>query len=543
MWTNDSRSFPLSLKSHDRYGTRRVVQSSAVILVEMNLDHVLDINEGQLVSDRAAMAEAFEKARNSGRPIVIHFHGGLVSRNSALNGAPALQAFYETKGNAYPIIPVWKTGAWEVVQNIWPQLAAEALFKILVDRVTGFVHAQMKDFVGSRSLSVERSLGRVTEEAMADSSTGDGDFTQAFLGLDVNAVRGNPGLELTEFQLASIEQELQTDTELNQAIDAVLQGANMPVDNNSRAPGIAPATQPLPTLADPDALKELQGDANTRSLSLSAATAVVIIVAKVIGRFVHKSDHGLHATVVEEVLRKFYLGAAGSTAWSKMKEYAADAFASGTADAAGTELIEELKLVPAGQRVMLVGHSAGSIFILDLLKHYIGNPGRFEIVFLAPAATVAVFKNGLVDRQKLLANSAGGHLKFRMYSMNDKFESKDTLVRNVPHLGDLTWFYPRSLLYLISGILEQDSKGKDVVDAAVAGLQRVYQPAYRIAADGEITAVRDFVEGQADRRVWSVQDHPDLRFRSNSTSHGGFGAPVAGNTSMESIAALLSSDW
>jgi hypothetical protein len=509
----------------------------------MNLDHVLDINEGQLVSDRAAMAKAFENARDSGKPIVIHFHGGLVSRNSALTGAPALQDFYETKGNAYPIIPVWKTGAWEVVQDIWPQLAAEALFDILVDRVTGFVHAQMRDSIGSRSLSVERSLGRVTEEVVADSSAGDGDFTRAFLGLDVNVVRGNPDLQLTEFQASSIEMELQTDSELNRIINAVLQGSNMPIDNNARALGIAPAIQPITSLADPDALKELQGDANSRSLSLSAASAVVAIVAKVIGRFVHKSDHGLHATVVEEVLRKFYLGAVGASAWCKMKQYAADAFAAGTEEAAGSALIEELELVPAGQRVMLVGHSAGSIFILELLKHYTGNHGRFEIVFLAPAASIALFNDGLVDRQKLLAISASGSLKFRMYSMNDKFESKDTLVRNAPFLGDLTWFYPRSLLYLISGILEQDMKGKDVVDASISGMHRVYQRDYRAAANGEIIAARDFIEGQEERRVWSVKDHPDLRFRSNSISHGGFGAPVAGNTSMESVAALLRSDW
>lgn len=87
----------------------------------------------------------------------------------------------------------------------------------------------------------------------------------------------------------------------------------------------------------------------------------------------------------------------------------------------------------------------------------------------------------------MLAVDKDGKPKFRMYSMNDKFESKDTLVRNVPVLGDLTWFYPRSLLYLISGILEKDADG-DVVDAAIAGLQRVYLPAYRNAATTEISA-------------------------------------------------------
>ena len=58
--------------------------------MEMDLDHVLDIDEGRLVSDRTAMAKAFANAGQSGKPIIVHFHGGLVSRNSALAGAPSL---------------------------------------------------------------------------------------------------------------------------------------------------------------------------------------------------------------------------------------------------------------------------------------------------------------------------------------------------------------------------------------------------------------------------------------------------------------------
>ena len=128
-----------------------------------------------------------------------------------------------------------------------------------------------------------------------------------------------------------------------------------------------------------------------------------------------------------------------------------------------------------------------------------------------------------------------------MFSMNDRFECRDTLVRHVPMMGDLTWFYPRSLLYLISGILEQE-EGKEVVDAAIAGLQRDYDPSFRLA-DPDIAQARDFIQSDPARRVWSVQDHSDARFRSNSTSHGGFAAPVAGNTTMESVAAILRQDW
>jgi hypothetical protein len=507
----------------------------------MDLDHVLDVDEGRLISGRDAMAKAFENARKSNKPIVVHFHGGLVSRDSALARAPALQTFYESAG-AYPVIPVWKTGAWEVAQDIWMKIAAEALFKILVDRVAGFAHARLKDVVGARSMSVERSLGKVTDEVVAESATGDGDFPQEFLGIDLNAVRGNPELELTDFQRMSMEGHLQGDAELNLVVDAVLQGAGLGIEEGARGPGGFRAPQPIASVADREALKTLQGEANTRSLGIGAALAVVKIVAKVIGRFISNSDHGFHATVVEEVLRAFYLDGVGQEAWSKMKEYAAEAFLTSTTNAAGLALIEEIKKIPQTQRLMLVGHSAGAIFISQILKNYDGGAKRFEIAFLAPASTIALFVEAVIDKQPLLAVNKAGKPKFRMFSMNDKFESKDTLVRNVPVLGDLTWFYPRSLLYLISGILERDAHG-DVVDAAISGLQRIYLPAYRSAGSAEIEQAREFTENHAERRVWSVQNHPDDRFRSNSTSHGGFGAPVPGNTTMESVAALLVRDW
>ena len=493
------------------------------------------------MSGRTAMAQAFEKARNSKKPVVIHFHGGLVSRDSALAGAPELERFYRDAG-AYPIIPVWKTGPWEVAQDIWLKIAAEALFKILVDRVTGFVHARIKDLMGSRSMSMERSLGPVTAGVLADSATGDGDFTADFLGLDVKQIRGQEDLALTQFQEMSLQAAIQTDTELNLVVDAVLQGANLEVDDGARALGAPKAPVPLPSVADPAALQELRGEANTRGLGIGTAVAVIKIISSVINRFIGKSDHGLHATVVEEVLRKFYLGGIGAAAWNKIKEYASDAFDDKTVEAAGSALLEEIKKIPAEQRLMLVGHSAGSIFICQLLKYFDGIEKRFEVVFLAPAATVELTVGEVVAREQRLAVSKDGRLCFRMYSMSDKFESRDTLVRNVPLLGDLTWFYPRSLLYLISGILEQD-KGADVVDAAIFGLQRMYVPGWRSAADPTMTKARDFIDKSPERRVWAVQDHPDARFRSNSTSHGGFGAPVTGNTSMESVAALLSQGW
>ena len=487
------------------------------------------------------MSKAFLNAAQAGKRVVVHFHGGLVSRDSALAGAPAMQSFYE-KAGAYPIIPVWKTGPWEVAQNIWVQIAAEALFKILVDRVTGFVHARMQDFLGTRSLSIERTLGKVTDDVLAQSSTGIGDFTVEFLQLDVNIARGDEELALRAFQEKSIEAAVRGDAELNRVVDAVLQGANLEVEQGARSIDVARASVAIESVADRDALLNLQGDANTRGLGLGTAFAVIQIVGKVIKRFIRRSDHGLHATVVEEVLRGFYVGGIGVAAWAKMKEYTQLACAAATPNAAGLAMIEEFRKLPANQRVMLAGHSAGSIFICEMFKHLDAHSRPFEVTFMAPAVSIQLFNQSIGARPQLLRVNGTGQTNFRMFSMNDSYERRDTLVRNVPVLGDLTWFYPRSLLYLISGILEQ-TKTDENVDAQILGLQRVYDPSYRIASDGDVTAARTFIEGHGERRVWSVQSNADVRFQANSTSHGGFAAPVAGNTTMESVAAILKQDW
>jgi pimeloyl-ACP methyl ester carboxylesterase len=447
-----------------------------------------------------------------------------------------LQKFYEDSG-AYPFIPVWNTGPVAVLQDIWVRIAQETLFRILLDRVTGLVHARMSDFVGSRGGGVDRTLGPVTVAV-----AGEGDFPAAYLNLNLDSVRGKEELALREFQEESIKAQMETDVELNTAVDAVLRGANLPVAAGSRAPGINSQNQSVPSLADTAALEPLQKDANTRGLGLGTAVAVLKIVVKVIGRFIRRADHGLHATVVEEVLRAFYLGSVGTAAWSKMKDYTQWAFSATTTNASGIALIEELQKIPAAQRVMLVGHSAGSIFISELLQHFPDSDRKFEVVFLAPAVTVELFVQAVVQRQHLLAKNPAGNPLFRMYTMNDFYESRDVLVRNVPVFGDLNWFYPRSLLYLISGILEETA-GKEVVDAAITGLQRVYDPTYRSAAVAEVAEARAFVEGPADRRVWAVAGSTDPRMRSNSTSHGGFGSPDSTNMTMLSVAALLSAGW
>jgi len=122
--------------------------------------------------------------------------------------------------------------------------------------------------------------------------------------------------------------------------------------------------------------------------------------------------------------------------------------------------------------------------------------------------------------------------------MSDENEQKDFLIRGLPVVGDLPWFYPRSLLYLISGILEQDA-----VDADVLGLQRFNQPNYWNADDEFVKAAKEFCAAGTDRICWSVTTGYNNKLQSNSLSHGGFATPGNDNLTMLSIGNVLKTGW
>lgn len=92
---------------------------------------------------------------------------------------------------------------------------------------------------------------------IADSATGNGDFTADFLGIDLNAVRGIPELELNDFQRMRLQESLRGDAELNQVVDGVLQGATLAIEEGARGPSTPRAPGPIASVADRDALVTL----------------------------------------------------------------------------------------------------------------------------------------------------------------------------------------------------------------------------------------------------------------------------------------------
>lgn len=186
------------------------------------------------------------------------------------------------------------------------------------------------------------------------------------------------------------------------------------------------------------------------------------IAYRVIRRHVRGRDHGFYPTVVEELLRELYLANLGAWVWDQMKEKAAAMWLpndglSGDERRVGSYVLEKIAALQAARPnfcVDLVGHSAGSIAICELLRAAAarGVDVRVNtIAFLAPAGRSELGVAELVrhpDRFK----------HFRCYTMLDDYEREDQLVPRV---------YTRSLLYFISGVLEPDE-----VDAPIMGMTR-----------------------------------------------------------------------
>lgn len=222
-----------------------------------------------------------------------------------------------------------------------------------------------------------------------------------------------------------------------------------------------------------------------------------LVLGKVLHRIAQGRDHGFIATIIEELCRHFYLGELGRVFWDQMKKDTGDAFGE---KGGGKLFLEELKKGWQNghqPRIVLVGHSAGAIYICHWLeaveKMQFPEDLKFDLIFLAPACTFTFFADTLRKYQNRIAN-------FRLFGLHDQWEQKER-----------TSLYPHSLLYLISGALE------DEADEPLVGMERFYTgKAYQDFP--AIKQVRDYLTG--DWQVWSEDDRGPGK-ATKAKTHGG----------------------
>ena len=403
-------------------------------------NHKMILSSGRFSgTKRTDLTRAFDTFASSPQKntLILHFHGGLVSEQAAETIAESLSGTFQGAGG-YPLFVIWQSHVHEALRNNWQEIIREEALKILVERTVQFLLGKLDQAPARKGEKVELpAVFTVQDEVAAKQSQGIEPFVER------NAETGKLDEELSPQEKAQFENLLKNDPLLENAGMKLArpEGPELNPELQAELDKASAATQP-----------------GQKGLITSTAliTAGLRIIGRALKRFAGGRDHGLYTTVVEETVRELKGDTIGSLLWRLMKQDTADAFADPEAEFGGTALLKEIdRLWQSGgrPRIVLVGHSAGSIYICNLLKKaatVLPPEVKFDVVFLAPACT---FK--LLDE---VLGTAGDRIRsLRSYGMNDDNERKDAIF---PPL------YLYSLLYFVSGVLE------DEVDSPLVGMER-----------------------------------------------------------------------
>lgn len=468
--------------------------------------------------------------------VVMHFHGGLVDAARGMKIAEGLLPVYAGAG-AYPVFFVWRAGAFEIVRNNLLEIAREELFDRLMRRVLGWAVGKVRgEEEGGRGGTVQRpsqqELGEQlnARKRLTDPDGGSEPFAEEPI---LQPAEPEPGGEGEPFGLTLAEEqqflaEVQTDAELQRQVVGAVAHREMEWTGLEGARGV-PEAEPVPSMIDDDVLAQIaegtddEGARGLVSMTVLARKALQVLRA-VLLRYRTETDSGIYPTVVEEVLRAFYLANAGGALWQAMKQETLDTFAAGHTDRGGDLVLDRLATAyadGAAIKTTLVGHSTGGVFIDNLLtavarSHQEGTRpwpenSQFQVCYLAPACTTQHFAQTLDAASDLIG-------RFRMFTMTDDAEQADRLAGAV---------YPRSLLYLVSGMLERD-RGASAV-APVLGLSRYLASqglerllASELATTSRLDAIRKY-SSQMGRVVLSPTAlDASEGAKSSAISHGAF---------------------
>lgn len=429
-----------------------------------------------------------------GRPgskLLLHLHGGLIDEGAGRAIAERLggngQSSWRLDDDWTQVYVAWRTGIFETIQANWTELVHDdRLYQAILRKLIGFVTRKLglPSFAG-RSAAAYFNLDEMTIQRRI---TGQEDRRDPFRDVDAyvgaSAEAGtratldqaqSPGALALEFQ-----SELARDSSFAAAV-ADLDGVV-----NEGAPGraVLPAADrdrgaAILARLSPERQKELVpqvSPAAGRGI-ISAGIFVIEHAGKIalrcFKRFRDRRDHGLHATIVEELCRELYGDLVGAKVWGMMVRDASDHFEPGRF---GTQLLETIRDNPP-ETIVVTAHSAGSIWASRMLlaMKAAGIDAPINLFLLAPAVRCDLFAQ--------VIDSCGEQIdRCRMITMDDEHERNDAVLGH-----DKGYIYPSSLLYLVSGIFEEQG-AKPYADSPLLGMQRFagvdwLTPAERVATD------------------------------------------------------------
>lgn len=438
-------------------------------------------------------------AQQNKQKIVLYFHGGMVGEHSGMDTAKLITRYINDGTDAHPISFVWETGPVETIRQNLRDIHTTVFFRKLLEKIIKV--AGKKLGIEVDSLGGSRGVGHLSyAEIQAELQT-EAPFEDYSVDIGARSAtdvkEAIPGALELDVE-AELEEEIASDPALLAEIEREKSADELPLLDKEK-------------IEDPT-------DAAARGIFSWARLikAAVAITIKVIRRHLNKRDHGFYPTIMEEIVRELYIADFGAWLWTGMKSKAElmwqqdEAGTSGTDLKTGNYVLGKLKAYADSHpdlSIDLVGHSAGSIAICHLMKQLadrnIDLPVR-HILFMAPACRCELFAETILSQPSRFKH-------FRMFTMRDELETKDRLVWGI---------YTRSLLYFVSGVLEE--KGKKA-DEFILGLQR------HIIGDSPydqfdvLEEIKGFFTTDSTRAVYSASlDDAAPGFRTTALKHGLF---------------------
>src|SRR2546425_10825926 len=108
-------------------------------------DHCIILNDGMLDAmtkdDVGRLFTTLSTAPGRDK-LVVHFHGGLINRQSGMDNAEHLMGYFKDI-SIHQMFFIWETGLLEVLTRNLNQIYQEPIFQQLLMRVTQFTHAKV----------------------------------------------------------------------------------------------------------------------------------------------------------------------------------------------------------------------------------------------------------------------------------------------------------------------------------------------------------------------------------------------------------------
>jgi hypothetical protein len=377
--------------------------------------------------------------------ICFYFHGGLVKEKSGLETARMIAPHLESVGT-YPICFVWETGAVETIKQNIESVSLEVLFEYIRDTAIKYAGETLGVSPGGRGTANIRyseikveiaSAAAMNFEPFSNINSQTTDLVGRGRGVIDNDISDE------EAFIKELKAKINVNIQGREGFLEAIESTKVSEENSATSKGILS--------------------------TLKIAVRIAKIVYRVVKRTIQKRSHDFYPTVVEEVFREFYIADIGAFLWEQMKNKAEAMWADNQGRSGETlhggryflDKLEKYKQTHPELIIDIIGHSAGSIVACHLMNTLAVNYPSLNvrnILLMAPACRSELFHQAIFSRK-----NTGIFNNIRIFTMTDEQEKKDWLAGII---------YTRSLLYLVSGVLEKIEDDKTGTDEFILGMMR-----------------------------------------------------------------------